>query len=514
MKILNKLIKYTPMNASDDGLLDANPDRGFRTEMVLFIEEKAVEGKQYDGRTVFCDMSDDKIDETLDFIFSIYFKESVKPANNLFLAYVYLTPYHLSDISDGALRVVRRFFEKCRDRRVKSMLRFSYNNRYGRNWRVSDENKRLLESECADEKTILRHIQQLKPLVAEYADTIHTISCGFVGFVGEWAKPYQYPPVDYPTVIKAIVENLCVPNGLFFSIREPEYKNELLAREPYYEFQGYISHNNDAMYGEQPNKDWRSGTYWLGHPAWQQVIDEGAYTPQDGEMFTIGALVLADEKRPYNPRIPAGIQMIIECAHHRHTSMSNWHCYTEALSPTSKFYKDNIMLNWQKHENVTPELLDFNRIIYDPDWFYDDNGVRVDRDPYEFLRDHLGYRLKAESVFIYGRDEFSVELNIKNYGFAAAFYLESSLAVLDENYNVVSEIMVGEPETWYSHDPDNYLSTEVLEHIVSAQFEAPEKEGKYYIAFGLKNTMGTSARLANSNIDFENGYNILYQFEV
>lgn len=393
------------------------------------------------------------------------------------------------------------------------MLRISYNNNYGRNWRMSEENKRLLESECADEATILKHIAQLKPVISEYSDTIHTISCGFIGFVGEWAKAFQYPMVDYPTVIKAIVEELCVPNNLFFSIREPEYKNELLEREPYYEFQGYISHNNDAMYGEQPNKDWRSGSYWLGHPAWQQVIEEGAYTPQDGEMFTIGALVLADEKRPYNPRIPNGMQMILECAHHRHTSMSNWHCYTEALSPNSKFYKDNIMLNWQKHENITPELLDFNRVIYDPDWFYDENGVRVDRNPYEFLRDHLGYRIVAESIHVYGRDEFLVDLKLKNYGFAAAFNLESSLAILDEEYNVVSEKFVGDPEEWYSHDPENYLSTDVLVHTVKADFSAPEKEGKYYITLGLKNTMGESARLANSGLDFKNGYNILYSFD-
>lgn len=514
MKTLNSVIKFKPMTADMDGLLDKNPDRGYRTELVMFVVEEQEAEKQYDARTVFANQSDREINEKLDNIFEIYFKKDVLPHNNLFLAYVYLTQYHACDLTENALRVIKLFFEKCREKRVKSMLRISYNNQYGRNWRMSEENRQLLASECADEETILKHIKQLKPLISEYSDTIHTISNGFIGFVGEMAKAYQYPVVDYPTVVKAIVEELCVPNGLFFSIREPDYKNELLAEDPYYEFQGYISHNNDAMYGEQPNKDWRSGTYWLGHPAWQQVIDEGAYTPQDGEMFTIGALVIADEKRPYNPRIPSGLQMIIECAHHRHTSMSNWHCYTEALSPNSKFYKDNVMLNWQKHENITPELLDFNRIIYDPEWFYNEKGERIDRNPYEFLRDHLGYRLVAQSVNIYGKDEFTVELKLKNYGFAAAFYLESSLAVLDENYNVVSEIKVGDPESWYSHDPENYLSTEVLEHKVFAEFEAPEKEGKYYIAFGLKNTMGEAARLANANIPFENGYNILKSFDV
>ena len=172
------------------------------------------------------------------------------------------------------------------------------------------------------------------------------------------------------------------------------------------------------------------------------------------------------------------------------------------------------MLNWQKHENVTPLLLDNNRIIYDPDWFFDDNGVMVDRDPYEFLRDHLGYRLRAESISVLGREELEVELKIKNYGFAAAFYLESSIAILDENYNAVSSHEVGNPETWYSHNPKNHLSTEVLTHTLLTEFVTPEKEGKYYIALRLGNTMGDTARLANSGIDYQNGYNILYSFLV
>ena len=289
MKSIDKLIKYKPFSASDDELLFSNPDRGFRTELVMYVVEKQEENKQYDGRTVFASMSDEELREKFDFLWNIYFKEEIHPKNNLFLAYVYFTDYHNTDLTDGALHVLKLFFEYCREKKVKSMLRVSYNDHYGRNWRMSEENKRLLASECADEATILKHIDQMAPIVAEYKDTIHTISCGFVGFVGEWDYNYQYPVVDYATVIKAIVEKLCVPNNLYFSIRSPEYKDMMGAD---YEYKGYISHNNDAMYGEQPNKEWRSGSYYLGHPVWQTVIDEGAFTPQDGEMFTISALLL------------------------------------------------------------------------------------------------------------------------------------------------------------------------------------------------------------------------------
>lgn len=507
---------FLPMTASDDGLLNYNPDRGYRTEMVLRIDKTREAGKKYDKRTVFADEPEEDARAVIEGLFDQYFTDPIKH-DKMFLAYVYFTDYHADDLSGAALRIFEIFFEECRERKVKSMLRICYNWSYAKNYKLSDENKKLLASECADERTILRHIKQMKPLIEEYSDTVHTISNGFIGYVGEWAKSYQYPEVDYPTVMKAIVENLCVPNGLYFSNRDPEYKNELLAREPNYKYKGYISNNNDAMFGEQKNKDWYSGNMQLGTPEWQQVTDEGAYTPQDGEMFTLNALIDTDNGRYYNPRIPTGMHMILECAHHRHTSMSNWHCYAEALSPSHKNYSNNIMQNWQIYERVTPEILKREKIIYDPNWFVDDDGEAVERDPYQFIRDHLGYKIVATSSTVKGvfkpGESIEFEMKLKNYGFAAAFMLESGFAILDENYNVVSTVKAGSPSSWYSHDPEEYTSTKVLEHTMMANLRLPEKSGNYFLAFYLKNTMNDYARLSNK-LPFKNGYNILNNFGV
>ena len=503
MKTLDSVIRYKPMTADLDGLLDKNPDRGYRTEFVMYIAESPEADKQYDARTVFASWSDEDIAERIDSLFEIYFKKEVKPQNNLFLAYIYLTPYHLSALTFGALNVLKLFFEQCRDRKVKSMLRFSYNDHYGRNWRMSEENKRLLATECADEKTILKHISQLKPLVSEFADTIHTISCGFVGFVGEWAYNYQYPIVDYATVIKAIVEELCVPNNLYFSIRSPEYKDTVGAD---YKYLGYISHNNDAMYGEQTTQGWNSGNYQYGHSNgwWDYVTREGAYTPQDGEMYTNNVLFK-------NNMLPKGLEIILECAHHRHTSMSNWHGYLEALS------RDNIIDRWIKNESVTTSWLNSKKILYDPNWFVDDNGNTVKRNPYEFLKAHLGYRLCAVDGHAKGElsagSTLNLELNLKNYGFAAAYMLSSGFAILDSNFREVTSVKAGNPEKWYSHAPDNSATSTALTHTVNANIKLPNNSGKYYVAFYLKNTMNDAARLSNK-MSFQNGYNILFSFNI
>ena len=203
-------------------------------------------------------------------------------------------------------------------------------------------------------------------------------------------------------------------------------------------------------------------------------------------------------------RVPSGWEVILECYYHRHTSLSFWHGYLEAIR------QDNVMKRWQENEVITTEKLDAEGIVYDPNWFLNAKGETATRNPYEFLRDHLGYRLVAQDVTVSysGDSKLSVSLNLKNYGFAAAFNMYSGFALLDKDYNVVAEVAAGEPKTFYNRDPDNAYSSEVLTHNVTAELQKPS-DGEYYIAFYLKNTMGTTAALAN-NITYTNGYNILY----
>ncbi|MBO7218111.1 MAG: DUF4874 domain-containing protein, partial [Clostridia bacterium] len=344
---IDKTLSFSPLTATHDGLLDNNPDRGYRTEMVLYIKHK--ESEKDDPRTAYVNESKAEIRRRVEKVFDIYFKKNYS-TNKTFLAYIYITDFRNDSISNAA-PVLEMFFQICREKKVKSMLRFCYNNSYAKNFELSQENKDKLASECADQKTILRHIDELAPYIKKYSDTIHTISCGFIGFVGEWAYHYQYPIVDYPTVMKAIVEKLCVPNGLYFSIRHPEYKSRLGSS---YKYNNYISYNNDAMYGEQRNYNWNSGNYQIGTDGWwEKVTNVAAYTPQDGEMYTNDVLI-----DRYN-MVPKGLDVILECAHHRHTSMSNWHGYLEAL------HRDNIITRWKNNETVTTSWLKSKKIIYD-----------------------------------------------------------------------------------------------------------------------------------------------------
>lgn len=465
---------FAPLTSGGDLLLLENPDRGFRTEIVWDVTEA---------------MQASDMDKYFDDKFSIYVNSYQEPCK-LALAYVYLTKYNRSaSIPAEGIAAIEKFFEKCKAKKIKLMLRFCYCTSF------------LKLDENADERTIIRHIKQLAPVVKKYSPVIHTISCGFVGSFGEWAYAYQQPSVNYKTVMSNIVKYLSAPNKLYFSIRMPKYKNLFDKTDPIYKM---ISYNNDAMFGEQSNSGWESEGYQLGSAEWTQVMNEGAYTPQDGEMFTNQNMIETNRK-------PSGLQVILETAHHRHTSMSSWHGYYEASANST-----SVMHAW-KREVITPELLEKNHIVYAPSWFKDNNGKSVTRNAFEFIRDHLGYKVEAQKLSVAGESKAGSKINIsmslKNYGMSVGFNLVSGFAILDDEYRVVSHVKAGDPTSWYSHSPDSITDTNVPEYSISAQMNLPNKSGHYYLAFYLKNTLNDMARLSNQ-IEVCDGFNLIHEFTI
>ncbi|MBQ2799717.1 MAG: DUF4832 domain-containing protein, partial [Ruminiclostridium sp.] len=163
-------------------------------------------------------------------------------------------------------------------------------------------------------------------------------------------------------------------------------------------------------------------------------------------------------------------------------------------------------------------------IIYDPNWFVDEDGVEIHRNPYEFIRDHLGYKLVTDKATFKGEvgkgTTLNVDMSFKNYGFAAAFFLESGFAVLNDDYEVVSSVKAGDPSKWISLPADYYaternssVQDDVINYNVAADITLPKESGKYYIAFYLKNSMDDYASLSNY-LEFEEGHNILHEIVI
>ena len=174
-------------------------------------------------------------------------------------------------------------------------------------------------------------------------------------------------------------------------------------------------------------------------------------------------------------------------------------------------------MNRWKTQEVTMDMLDKEGIIYDPAWFLDENGQVTWRNCYEFIRDHLGYKISAKELSLswsaVETEKVKVQMSLANYGFAAAFNMESGFVILDSEGNVVSEVVAGEPDKWYNRHPDDAFSKDILTHSISAELEPPSIKGEYKIAFFLRNTMGVYANISNK-CDNINGYNILYNFSI
>ena len=486
-------LTMTPINADAmQNYFMYNPDRGFRTHNVIRVQELT----QYVGNktTLLGKIGGE---------FNIYFQNLGEPCS-LSYCYIYFTPWVRTELPSEALEVVKAIFEYARIKKIKLLVSFCYNDLYHEAWYSSDDLRQKMEGVCADENTILKHIDQLAPVIAEYKDCCFTIKNGFIGFVGEWAYPYQYPEVDYDKITMAIVDKLCAPNGLYFSHRLPRYTDSVKKNYPEWENAKWIGFNNCAFYGEQTNSGWASENFQVGDADgwWEYVCQNGAYAPVSGEMFTSQNL---------NDRncIIKGKDAILEMAHHWQTVFSFFHGKYDAIS--TDYIK--IIETWER-QDVNKEWLDAQNIIYDPNWFLDSNGNTVSRNCYEFIRDHLGYKIVAEDVQIKAEGgKINATMNFKNYGFSAAFNLVSGFAILDDKFNVVSEVNAGDPTKWYSHDPENWKSNVVLDHSITAELDAPTEKGTYYVSFYLKNTQGIGAQLSNS-VQFENENNLLFAFNV
>ena len=470
--------KFVPRYGKQIDVLVGNPDRGFRTETVWYVD-KAAESenpKKY---------IEDKLD--------IYCLPCKDEKIRLDMIYTYLTAYRDRDLPKEALEVLQIFFNVLRARKMKIMLRFAYCDSF------------LALETGAGEANIARHIQQLRQLVARNADVIHTLQSGFVGAYGEWAPCYQMPPVNYYNVLWRILHELVFPSGLYYQLRLPTYKNYINDYKPYYD---RIGIDSCAFFGEQTREGWESEGFQVNGELkedWEQLTREAAYTPQDGELFVNVNLV-------ETKRMVDGKEAILEMAHHRFTSFSCWHGYKEISAEEEN---TTVMYGW-KQEEITAEWLKKNKIVYNPNYFKDDKGNSIKRNTFEFIRDHLGYQIVLQN---YSADkeispgaEVNIKVELKNYGFSAAFNMHCGFAILDSDNKVIKSIETGNPETWYSHDPQNAFDDNVLIHKVEGKLEMPVARGEYSLCFYLKNSMNEPAKVGNE-IEEYNGYVILQHFK-
>ena len=135
-----------------------------------------------------------------------------------------------SDISEEYLALVRTNMQVLRETGTKCVLRFAYKNNESETNRPWD----------ASPEWVLRHIEQVKPILQEYGDVIMCYQAGYVGVWGEWYYTDHFvmspkTPEDHALrkqVVDAMLDAL--PKDRQVALRTPMFtKNMYTANNSY-----------------------------------------------------------------------------------------------------------------------------------------------------------------------------------------------------------------------------------------------------------------------------------------
>lgn len=477
---MDRTIQLHPITCEGDEALLRNPDRGFRMETWCNPGNLAEDNQR---------MHEDPADMLREQVV-YYAPESPRLAQ----VYFYLTNFKNTPvISEYGINRIQRYFDTARELGIKLLVRFAYQ---------GDGDG---TGEAADD-IMLQHMQQLKPLLEKNKDVIHLVQSGFLGAWGEWHS-YKMEH-DRLKLIRGIAE--MAPDGLFLQIRLPKYKNILEKDDPLYSRIGF---NIDSLFGYVEPDQMGRGTDGVdpGLPDWMQVTRESPYVPVDGELYW-GIWSINEHHNDRDGFMIDGHGVIRELSEHHFNSMSVHHNYREK----GEAYK--FSMQYWKETELTPEWLEEYGLLYAPGWFRKADGSPAKRTVFDYARDYLGYKLELRQLTLRGEavrgGTLHAVLDLVNYGFSVPFCMEESgFALLDASGNLVSETPAGAPLTWHSRNPEDYNDARLLTHKVEADIALPDEKGTYTLAFYLRNSMGTGARVGNVE-QFENGRTLLCQVTV
>lgn len=459
----DELINLSPLPGSKSKELLDNPDRGFRLEVATDAEVDKNPFKPGFDRGI------DFLQHQFD-----YYKED-KP--KLAQTYFYLSQYEEKMIDDKGFETMQRFLDELRKLKLKAVLRFTYETDFG-------------GPKAPTNEWALKHMKQLTPFLEKNKDVIHVYQAGIIGAWGEWHSS------KHELNEKAILEGIMdmVPEGIQVQVRLPIFKNLISSDNPQYNRIGF----HDDFIVIEPHV-WDAGL----NPASKQYIqmaEESPFVLVDGEL-PWGSWSLEEEGWLID-----GFGTIKRLSDHRYTSLSLVHNYRENGDEIKYSFT-----NW-KEIDINEEWLIQNKLHFSEAWFRNDKGERVGRTVFEYIRDHLGYRLEATKLEI-GPEEkesaaIAVKIDIVNHGFAAPIGLETSeLVILNKKGEVLHSVSVDSPAEWHPHAPSDDERKQLTHSIIG---ELPNSCLTESCMLGLRicNASGEGARLAN-DIQFENGINIL-----
>ena len=365
--------------------------------------------------------------------------------NTLVHLNIYLNDYRESDLPEELLNGLQTNFDDIREAGIKAIIRFAYN-----------QGPYPDTEPDASKAQILRHIEQLTPLLQSNTDVIAWVEAGFIGAWGEWHTSTNGLDniQDKQEILNAVLA--AIPNR-FVQVRYPANVIEMYP-SPEDAVTARVAHHNDCFLSSETDVGTyeRNGEITIERDQ-AYLAELTRFTPMSGETCA-----------PFPPRS--------ECAN-AIQEMELLH-----FSAINEAYHKGILRSWE------------------------DGGCLQE------IADRMGYRLALTTADFNEQVRpggiLNLAITIENKGFASIINERFLYIVLfngSERFEVQTSI---DPRTW---QPGN-SSFNVQLHIPSNA-----DEGEYQLALWLPDAYETlhdnplyAVQFANENIfDEQTGLNIL-----
>lgn len=468
-----------------------NPERGFRLEVALDVTAKNYVWNPEE----FPDITSYLEKESRD-----YASDSI----SLVQTYFYLTGAVGKDLTEEDFQTMTVFFDKLRETGKKAVLRFAYETQFMGRAPVGP----TLED-------IIRHTQQLKPFLEANKDVIQVVQAGMIGAWGEWHSSVHGLENSDDTK-RTILEHICrmTPEGRAIQVRVPEYKNLIDSTSEAYK---RISFHDDFIVIKRHRWD---GGMSEGTPAYKQIVRESRYLPVDGELPWGTWSMNQDPDNPEAGWIIDGVETARRLCKQHFTSLSAIHNYKEKGAP------DKYSMMYWKETPITEDFLKDNQMPVSDGYFHNQDGTPAKRNVFEYIRDHLGYRIELQAL-VFKND--TTYLLLVNRGFSTLFNEHPVYFVLtDESGNVChTQLTDADVRDWQPSSPNRPQSI-AQTHIVTAKLETKDlKPGTYRLGLWIPDGSERlqydprfAIRCANSDVEWrvspdgKYGINILTTYKV
>lgn len=369
---------------------------------------------------------------------------------------VRLDDYRNSDLPQGFLDDLDAYFDLARAAGLKLIVRFSYNNGPYPN-----------PEPDAPLAQVLRHIEQVAPILEANQDALAFIEAGFIGAWGEWHSSTNGldTPENKAIIRDALFAHFPPERPILF--RDPEdfigwYPQPLDASQAFTTTleQARLGHHNDCFLASEDDE----GTYWsdaedrLMRAEWQAYIAQMTrFVPMSGETCAVN---------PPRSDCPTALNEL---------EMLHWNSMNEGWYP-------DVVQSW------------------------------VEQGCYEEIRQRLGYRLVLrEATFaqqVQAGDRLQVTVSLENTGFAAPMLPRPVyLVVASQDITIPYPVNVD----WRRWEPGA--------HTFTATLDLPSQlsPGQYQLALWLPDSSAAlradphyAVRCSNQGVwDAVRGWNVL-----